>query len=144
MIHRKKIDVDIIKDILEAMLVAKPNAVFIKSLAQQYDDRGNLSKKQLQGLLAKASGVESIAAHKLATLEAEILKRPTKYKSVITTTVNTPAQNNDNSAALINAILLKYPGHKRVIFLKTKLETEGSLTVTEKNELEKFTTLLLT
>jgi hypothetical protein len=47
---RKKIDVDVVKDILEAARAAFPNSVFIQSLSQQYEERGGLSKKQLEGL----------------------------------------------------------------------------------------------
>ena len=51
---RKKPDVDIVKDLLELTAVAYPASTFIKSLAFQYEERGGLSKKQLEGLLKKA------------------------------------------------------------------------------------------
>ena len=68
--YRKKPDVDIIKDLLELTLVAYPASTFIKSLAFQYEERGGLSKKQLEGLYKKAEKVNTIPANKLATLEA--------------------------------------------------------------------------
>jgi len=37
----------------------------------------------LQGLYDKASKINSIPVNKLATLEAVILKKPTKYKSAL-------------------------------------------------------------
>jgi hypothetical protein len=79
--YRKKTDVDIIKDVLEALMEAQPHSTFVQSLFRQYQERGGLSKKQLEGLYNKSLKVETIPANKLATLEAVILKRPTRYKS---------------------------------------------------------------
>ncbi len=80
---RKKIDVDVVSDVLKATLSAYPDSVFIKSLSFQYEERGGLSKKQLEGLHKKALKVKTIPPGKLATLDAEILKRPTRFKSTI-------------------------------------------------------------
>ena len=80
---RKKPDVDIVKDLLELTAVAYPASTFIKSLAFQYEERGGLSKKQLEGLLKKAEKVAGIPTNKLATLEAMILKKPTRFKSAL-------------------------------------------------------------
>src|SRR4051812_34167787 len=79
--YRKKPDVDVISDVLQAALAAYPESTFIKSLSFQYEERGGLSKKQLEGLYKKAQKVKDIPAGRLATLEAEILKRPTRFKS---------------------------------------------------------------
>lgn len=139
--YRKKPDVDIIKDLLELTLVAYPASAFIKSLAFQYEERGGLSKKQLEGLYRKASKVEMIPANKLATLEAMILKRPTRYKSALPE--NTPLYTKDiRTGELITAILEKYPQHKRVLFFKTKYENNEILSPAEITELEKFHKLL--
>lgn len=139
--QRKKVDVDVIMDILEAALVACPDSAFIKSLTFQYQERGGLSKKQLQGLYAKASKAKAIAPHKLATLEAVILKKPTRYKSDLP--VNTPLYTKDETAGkLIETILAKYPQHKRVLFLKAKYDNNEAITPTEIAELEKFNKLL--
>jgi hypothetical protein len=78
--QRKNPDVDVIKDILEAGIAAYPSSGFIKSLLNQYIERGGLSKKQLEGLLSKVSKLDSIPSNKIATLEAEILKRPNRYE----------------------------------------------------------------
>jgi hypothetical protein len=43
-------DVDVIRDILEQAEIAFPASAFIKSIHQQYLNRGGLSKKQLEGL----------------------------------------------------------------------------------------------
>jgi hypothetical protein len=135
--YRKKPDVDVILDIMNAVLEANPNSVFTKSLWQQYQERGGLSKKQLQGLYGKASRLSSVPAHKLATLEAEILKRPTRYKSV--KPPSTPLYQKDEKAGkMIETILAKYPQHKRVLFFKMKWDNNEPLSSTELSELEKF------
>lgn len=139
--QRKKIDVDIIMDILEAVQNAFPENEFIKSLTFQYQERGGLSKKQLQGLYGKASKVKTIPAAKLATLEAVILKKPMKYKSELPP----PAPlyiKNETAGKLIENILAKYPQHKRVLFLKAKYNNNETITPVEIAELEKFNKML--
>lgn len=139
--RRIKPDVDIIKDILEAVLVAQPHSSFNQSLLFQYQERGGLSKKQLQGLLGKASKVQSIPPNKIATLEAIILKKPNRNKSVLPVAV--PLYEKDEQAGkMIEAILLKYPQHKRVLFLKAKYDNDETLTQVEVSELERFSKLL--
>jgi hypothetical protein len=141
MIHRKRPDVDIINDILEEGMQAFPESKFIKSLYYQYHERGGLSKKQLEGLYSKVQKLDTIPVNKLATLEAEILKRPTRYKSELPTP--TPLYTRDESTSiLIKAILEKYPEHKRVLYLKTKYENNEPLSSTETAELKKFHSLL--
>ena len=81
--YRKKPDVDVINDVLKATLEAYPNSSFIQSLSFQYQERGGLSKKQLDGLYKKAVKIKTIPVNWLATLEAEILKRPNRYKSTL-------------------------------------------------------------
>ncbi|MEO8405389.1 MAG: hypothetical protein ABI480_12360 [Chitinophagaceae bacterium] len=139
--QRKKPDVDVIKDVLQAALVAYPASVFVQSLSHQYEERGGLSKKQLQGLLQKASKVTSISASKLATLEAEILKRPNRYKSVLP--APQPMYTKDETAGkMMEEILAKYPQHKRVLFFKTKYDNNETLSSTDMHELERFHKLL--
>ncbi|RYY62669.1 MAG: hypothetical protein EOO05_01865 [Chitinophagaceae bacterium] len=139
--QRIRPDVDIIKDLLDAVLDAQPDSVFTKSLAVQYQERGGLSKKQLQGLYGKASRISSIPAGKLATLEAIILKRPTRYKSDLPA----PAEEGpreDATGQILESILLKYPQHKRVLFLKSKFDHREPLTATELSEIDKFRKLV--
>jgi hypothetical protein len=139
--YRKKIDVDIVKDILEASLVAFPKSTFVQSLSMQYAERGGLSKKQLEGLFKKASGVESIPVQKLATLEAMLLKRPNRYKSA--PPPPKPLYTKDeNTGKMIDMILAKYPQHKRVVFFKSKYDNNESLSAVEVTELEKFMRML--
>src|SRR3954453_23740134 len=74
-------DVDIVNEVLEACILAYPVSSIIISIYQQYQKRGSLSKKQLQGLLSKASAIENMPPAKLATLEAVIKKMPNRFKS---------------------------------------------------------------
>lgn len=139
--YRKKPDVDIINDVLKAAMVAYPQSTFIQSLSFQYHERGGLSKKQLEGLYRKAFKIESMPSNWLATLEAEILKRPTRYKS--TPPPPKPLyEKNENIGQIILSILEKYPQHKRVLFLKSKFDNNEQLSPVEISELQKFAKLL--
>ena len=140
--YRKKPDVDIISDVLKASREAYPNSSFLQSLSVQYEERGGLSKKQLEGLYKKAERIRTIPPNWLATLEAEILKRPTRFKS----TAPPPKplyEKDEKTGGIIDAILKKYPLHKRVLFFQSKYQNNQSLSATELAELEKFQKLLL-
>ena len=140
--NRLKPDVDIVLDILKAVLEAQPLSSFTQSLLHQYQERGGLSKKQLQGLHDKASKIMEIAPGKLATLQAKIIKMADRFRSEIPETK--PLYTKDESAGdLIKAILTKYPQHKRVLFLKSKFDNNEVLTATEITELKKFSKLLM-
>ncbi len=139
---RKNPGVDVINDILQLTMAAYPASDFIKSLLFQYHERGGLSKKQLQYLHAKALKVNSMPLGKLATLEAVILKKPTRYKSPLP--VAAPVfTKNEKPARQIDEILARYPGHKMVLFLKTKYDNNEMLSVTETAEIERFYKLLV-
>ncbi len=135
--QRKKPEVDVIQDILHAAVKAFPNSKFVNSLNFQYQDRGGLSKKQLEGLYNKVENLKTIPPGKLATLEAVILKKPTKFKSA-PPPPKPLYKKDDNAGALIDAILSKFPEHKRVLFLKMKFDNNEPLTPNEITELEKF------
>jgi hypothetical protein len=140
--YRKKPDVDIISDVLKASREAYPNSSFVQSLSVQYEERGGLSKKQLEGLYKKAEKIKTIPPNWLATLEAEILKRPTRYKS--TAPAPKPLYEKDEKVGTtIEAILKKYPQHKRVLFFQSKYQNNETLSSGELAELEKFQKLLL-
>src|SRR5215510_6857586 len=109
--QRKKPDVDIVSDVLKASREAYPNSSFVQSLSVQYEERGGLSKKQLEGLYKKAEKIKTMPTNWLATLEPEILKQPTRYKS------SPPPpkplyEKNEKVATTIDAILKKYPQQK--------------------------------
>ncbi len=140
--QRKKPDVDVIKDVLELMLVARPDSTFVKSLAFQYEERGGLSKKQLEGLRQKALKVASIPVNKLATLEAIIKKKPLKERAPASVSTTPMFVKDEAAGKIIDSILAKYPQHKRVIFLKAKYDNNETLTSSEITELKKFEKLL--
>lgn len=138
----KKKEVDIIDRILEACYKEGSYNLFVMSLMHQYEERGSLSKKQLQGLYQKAVKVPDMPANWLTTLEAVILKMPTRYKSEAPVTA--PAfSKNEHAGQLITALLDKYPQHKRVLFLQAKHNNNEVLQSSEITELEKFTKILL-
>jgi hypothetical protein len=140
--QRIRPDVDIIMDILQAVLVKEPGNAFVSSLLFQYQERGGLSKKQLVGLLGKARKAGNVPPARLATLEAIIRKRATRDRSPLPQ--STPLYNKDEQAGqLIDQILQKFPAHKRVLFLQSKYQNNEELSAAEKTELEKFGRLLL-
>ena len=136
---KKKID--IINDLLEDCILAYPVSSFVISLYKQYQQRGSLSKKQLQGLHSKASKIKDVSISKLGTLEAIIKRMPTRYKSELPPP--TPLFEKDKGAGvLIETILERYPQHKRVLFLKAKYENNELLSPLEISELKKFSQLI--
>ena len=143
MIQKKKPDVDVILDVLNETLAAYPASTFVASLLQQYQERGGLSRKQLEGLHGKASKVKSIAPGKLATLEAIMLKKNQKHRSEIPQNIAPVYEKNMATGLVIAAILQKYPEHKRVLFFKNKYDHNELLTPADISELEKFYKLLV-
>ena len=140
--YKTKPEVDIVNEVLEECILAYPVSSFIISLYKQYQQRGSLSKKQLQGLYSKASEVKDISPGKLATLEALIKKMPTRYKSDVPA-LKPMFEKDESSGQLIEEILAKYPQHKRVLFLKLKYDNNELLSSAEISELKKFKQLLL-
>ena len=139
---RKDINVDVVMDVLIATAAAYPASNFVKSLLFQYQQRGGLSKKQLQDLYDKAAKVNGLPVGKLATLEAIILKKPTRYKSVINEGP-VVVTKNVKTGALMEEILIKYPQHKMLVFLKAKYDNNETFTANETTEVERFYTVLL-
>lgn len=138
--QKKKTGVDVLNDLMVEILLQQ-NSDFVKSLLKQYHERGGLSKKQMQGLYSKAQKIKSLPTSWLATLEAEILKKPTRYKSALPE--NKPLFEKDEKVGqMIDAILSKYPQHKRVLFFKSKWDNNETLTPAEITELEKFNKIL--
>lgn len=81
--NRLKPGVDVVLDILKEVAAAFPENQFAQSIFVQYQERGGLSKKQLEGLYGKARKLTTIPVNKLATLEAIILRKKEKTKSVL-------------------------------------------------------------
>jgi hypothetical protein len=136
--YQKKAGIDIIGKILDALYAHNPDALFVMSLMHQYEERGSLSKKQLEGLYQKAAKVPSISPSWLGTLEAIILKMPTRYKPVEPVEKTPIYQKDEETGRMIQAILEKYPQHKRVVFLKAKYENNEPLAANEITEIRSF------
>ncbi|MEO5648980.1 MAG: hypothetical protein ABIR03_03535 [Ginsengibacter sp.] len=133
---------DIINMLLEDCIMAYPVSSFVISIYQQYQQRGWLSKKQLQGLYGKASKINGELPGRLAALESIIKQMPSRDRSELPE--NVPMFEKDEAAGnLIEEILAKYPQHKRVLFLKAKYDNNEVITTTEVAELNKFKKLLL-
>jgi hypothetical protein len=140
--EQKKPVVDIINEVLEACILAFPVSSFIISLYKQYISRGWLTKKQLQGLHGKAQKINDLAPGKLAALEAIINKMPTRYKSETPISTKPLYEKDESTGQLIEAILKKYPQHKRVLFLQSKYQNNEPLTTSELTDLKNFGRLL--
>ncbi len=128
---------DVVNEVLEACILAYPVSSFVISLYKQYQIRGSLSKKQLEGLYGKASKIEDLSPGKLATLEALIKKMPNRFKSD-KPEPKEEVQKDERMGKLMDDILLKYPQHKRVIFLKAKYTNNELLTAADLADLKRF------
>jgi hypothetical protein len=139
--QQNKPKLDIINMLLEDCIMAFPVSSFVISIYQQYQKRGWLSKKQLQGLYDKASKINGVLPGRLAALESIIKKMPTRQKSELPE--NKPMFVKDEAAGKqIDAILKRYPQHKRVLFLKAKFDNNETLSSLEITELKKFSKML--
>jgi hypothetical protein len=139
--QQNKPKLDIINMLLEDCIMAFPVSSFVISVYQQYQRRGWLSKKQLQGLYDKSSKINGVLPGRLAALESIIKKMPTREKSELPEA--TPMFEKDELAGkLIAEILSKYPQHKRVLFLKAKYDNNEILTSADVTELKKFKQVL--
>lgn len=140
--RRIRPDVDIIMDVLKAVVEAQPHSGFAQSLLVQYQERGGLSKKQLQGLYGKAQNVKTVNPAKLATLEAIMLKKPTREKAPAPRTTAPLYQKDEAVGKAIKAILDKYPSHKRVLYFQSRYDNNETLSPAELRELQRFFKLL--
>lgn len=139
--QQNKPKLDIINMLLEDCIMAFPVSSFVISIYQQYQRRGWLSKKQLQGLYDKASKISGVLPGRLAALESIIKKMPTRERSELPE--NKPLiVKNEEAGELIESILAKYPQHKRVLFLKAKYDSNDPLAAADISELKKFNQLL--
>jgi hypothetical protein len=135
--QQNKPKLDIINMLLEDCIMAFPVSTFVISIYQQYQRRGWLSKKQLQGLYDKASKINGVLPGRLAALESIIKQMPTRQKSELPE--NAPMFVKDEEAGkLIDEILARYPQHKRVLFLKSKYDNNEVLSPADVSELKKF------
>lgn len=138
--------IDVIEKLLALCYEHNKDALFIMSLMHQYEERGSLSKKQLQGLLLKAQKIKEIPAHQIAAVEAIVLKMPTRDKTPVQKT--TPAISEAEAhivaaRAQTEQVLALYPSHKQVLLLRSKLMSHQSLTTQEQADLTKFVKILV-
>lgn len=138
LMYKPKPGVDVIGKVLDALYAHNPDALFVMSLMHQYEERGSLSKKQLEGLLSKARKAPDIPASWLGTLEAIILKMPTRYKPVEPVVITPVYRKDEATGEMIRSILAKYPQHKRVLFLQAKYNNNEPLSAEEMSELKRF------
>jgi hypothetical protein len=133
----QKRKLDMVNEVLEECILAYPLSSFIISLYKQYQQRGSLSKKQLQGLYGKASRIENLPPGKLAAIEAIIKKMPTRYKSELPDP-KPLFEKEEYLGRMINEILTRYPNHKRVLFLKAKYDNNDLFTSNDLADLKRF------
>ncbi len=133
---------DILLNILKEMVETHPKSEFIHSLYQQYCNRGGLSKKQLEGLHSKAIKAGNISSNKIATLEAIIKKKPTRERAEASSRADLTLKDEALGKTLSD-MLAKYPGHKRILFLKSKYDNNENISAAETAEIKKFSKLLL-
>jgi hypothetical protein len=133
---------DVLLAILMQMQEQHPSSSFINSLYNQYCNRGGLSKKQLEGLLDKMKKTTGMPAAKIATVEAIILKKPTRERAKPTISA-LPIVKDESSGNMMNDILANYPQHKRILFLKSRFDKNEAISLTETAEIKRLHTLLI-
>lgn len=139
---RKKIDVDVVKDVLLLLREAVPESGFVTSLLHQYEERGSLSRRQLEGLLSKAQKVKQVPVARLATLQAIIQKMAVRDKTP--PSLPAPFYEKDKlTGEMIISILSIYPQHKRILFFQSKYENNEVFSASEITELKRLHKLLL-
>ncbi len=129
-----------VNEVLEECILAYPLSSFIISLYKQYQQRGSLSKKQLQGLYGKASKIENLPPGKLAAIEAIIKRMPTRFKSELPE-VKPLFEKEESTGRMITEILEKFPKHKRVLFLKAKYDNNELMSPADMNDLKRIKAL---
>lgn len=134
-------NIDVVADLLKAVLSAKPDDSFCASLLEQYKLRGGLSKKQLEGLLGKATKFTYVAPGKLATLEA-IIKKKNIIDRSISSTLKQEIVIDETPLLQMNEILVKNANHIRIVFLKSKWEKEGQLSKAEIDDIKRLHKIL--
>jgi hypothetical protein len=134
-------DIDFVEKILTACYANNKDDLFVMSLMHQYEDRGFLTKGQLQGLFYKAEKIKDLQTGLLATLEATISKLPNREKKNAPIVLHEIKKDSETENKL-NEILAKYPQHKAVLGLQNNFNKHDKLNSVEKLELEKIYKLL--
>jgi hypothetical protein len=134
--NTRKPRLDIVNEVLEECIIAYPVSSFVISLYKQYQERGSLSKKQMEGLYGKASKIKELPPGKLAAIELIIKKMTTRHKAALPPPP--PAAKDETAGEAIAEILARFPNHKRVLFLKSKYDHEEPLSPADLLDLKKF------
>lgn len=140
--EKKKDSIDFVEKILTVCYNNNKNDLFVMSLMNQYEDRGFLTKGQLQGLFYKAEKVDDLQPGLLATLEATLSKLPTKTKSEKPEII-TEVKRDVETESKLKTILDKFPQHKAIIGLQNNFNKFDKLSSAEKLELDRFYKLLI-
>jgi hypothetical protein len=138
----KKDGLDFVEKILTACYNSNKDDLFVMSLMHQYEDRGFLTKGQLQGLFYKAEKVRELPVGLLATLAATLSKLPTREKKDAPIIIS-EVKKDEETENKLNEILAKYPQHKAVIGMHNNFKKYDKITSTEKLELDRIYKFLL-
>jgi hypothetical protein len=140
----KKGDIDFVDKILSGCYdYYRQKDAMLLSLMHQYEERGFLTKAQLQGLFYKAEKVPDLPAGLLATLQSTIKKLPSKIKKAEQTIIKTENKKDKETENMLAKILAAFPQHKAVIGLQNNFKKHDKLTPTEKLELTKIYKLMV-
>ena len=134
--------IDVTLHILETLKQKNPDDPFVSSLHHQYCNRGGLSKKQLEGLMKKASQSTIISESHLATLQAIINKKPNRYKSE--KIEKAPEFDRGKEVIpLLNKLLERFPQHKMLVFLQQKSNAGQPFSDFEMGEIKRLFKILI-
>lgn len=140
----KKGDIDFVDKILSCCYNHfRQEDIFVMSLMHQYEERGFLTKAQLQGLFYKAEKVPNLPAGLLATLQSTIKKLPTKEKKNAPIVITNEPKKDEETEAMLTKILTAFPQHKAVIGLQNNFSKYSKLNPSEKLELTKIYKLMV-
>lgn len=138
----KKGDIDFVDKILTCCYEHyRQQDIMLLSLMHQYEDRGFLTKAQLQGLFYKAEKVPNLPAGLLATLQSTISKLPTRSKKQEVVVLKEEKIDTE-SKQMLETILAKFPQHKAIMGLQNNFKKHEKLTPAEKLELTKIYKLM--
>ena len=137
----RKGQLDFVEKILDSCFKEFKYDLFLMSLMHQYENRGFLTKGQLQGLYYIAEKNKDLPTGLLATLQATITKLPTREKKNAPIEIK-EVKKDEETESILKEILLKYPQHKAVLGLQNNFKKHDKLNSAEKLELDKIYKIL--
>ena len=142
--NKKPSDYDFFQGVFEWIfynLPPKADNTFIRNMYEFYKTRGGLSIKQMQALLNTIDYIKIKPPFNPATIEAIIKKKAVKTKSA--PPPPTPLYEDDTvSREKLEKILALAPAHKTALLYKNKLSLHQPLNSIEKENIDKFLSLL--